>query len=107
MKNLFFLTLIFFIASCTKSELSVEVKGQVFQCCNIWQDFVTTENTHEEAVTDFLDNNNIAFSNFQTINNGVIAICVTCCLCPEGKEVRFKVSEENLATVLALGFEEN
>lgn len=107
MKNLFFLAFVLFLASCTKSELNVEVKGEVFQCCNIWEDFVTVENTHEEAVSNFLTDNNIAFSDFQTINNGLIAICVTCCQCPEGKEVRFKVNEEDLATVLAFGFVEN
>ena len=107
MKNLIFLVLVLFTAGCTKSDLNVEVKAQVFQCCNIWEDLVTTDNTPEEAASDFLNNNNIAFTDLETINKGIDVVCVTCCQCPAGMELRFKVSEAGLAAVLALGFEEN
>lgn len=106
MKNLFFLIIVLFTASCTKSDLNVEVKSQVFQCCNIWEDSVTADNTPEEAVSDFLNENNIAFTDFETIDNGLSSVCITCCQCPAGMEVRFKVNEEDLAVILALGFEQ-
>lgn len=106
MKNLLFLSLILLTASCTKSDLDVEVKGEIFLCCNIWEDFVNTDNSHTEAVSDFLDDNNIAFSDIETINNGFEAVCVSCCLCPAGMEIKFKIDEEDLETVLSLGFEQ-
>ena len=107
MKNLIFLSLLLFTASCSKSDLDVKVKGEIFQCCNLWEDFVTTDNTNQDAVSDFLSDNNIAFTDFQIIENGPTSVCATCCQCPDGKEVSFKVNEEDLAAVLALGFEEN
>lgn len=107
MKNLIFLIFIFLTAGCTKSDLDVEVKGQVFQCCNIWEDFVSTDNIPAEAVADFLNDNDIPFTDINTVDNGFAAVCITCCQCPEGMEVKFKVSEEDLEAVLALKFEEN
>ena len=106
MKNLIFLILILFTASCTKSDLNVEVKSEVFQCCNIWEDFVTSDNSPEEAVSDFLNEQNISFTDLETIDNGLISLCVTCCQCPAGMEVKFKVNEEDLQSLLDLGFEQ-
>lgn len=106
MKNLIFLTLILFTASCSKSDVNVDVKGEVFSCCNIWEDFKTADNTTSEAVADFLTNSNISFSDLEIIDVGLAAVCVSCCQCPEGMEVQFTVDEEDLQAVLDLGFEQ-
>ena len=95
------------MASCTKSDLSIAVKSQIFQCCNIWDSFATTDNNHEEAISDLLIENDISFTDFETIDIGMSAISVTCCQCPAGMEVKFKVNEEDLEAVLTLGFEED
>ncbi len=86
--------------------MDVEVKSQVFQCCNIWEDFVTADNTLTEAVSEFLSDNNIPFSEMETIDNGPSSVCASCCKCPAGMEVKFKVDEEDLQILLDLGFEQ-
>jgi len=105
MKNTFLLFLLVFMASCAKTDLTVTVKSPVFQCCNIWGETATAYDVFE-TLPDFLEGENIEYSDLIVNNNGEGALCGICCKCPTEKIVEFKVSEEDLQTLLDLGFEE-
>jgi len=112
MKNLFFLLLLLCVASCTKSEVNTsninkEVKSTVFQCCNIWEEFLDEDNNITEAVAELLDDKNISFADFKIIDIHTTApVCELCCLCPTSTEVTFKVKKKDLEEILNLGFEQ-
>jgi len=104
MRHLILFLLLTFAISCQKSNLIIGVKSEVNYCCNLWGTTTTASDT-PQTLPDFLEENNIEFSNMEIINNGPQVICAFCCNCPAGKTVEFMVSEDDLQAVIDLGFE--
>lgn len=109
MKNKLLLVPLLFVFACANKEpiFDQDIQGVVHQCNNIWKDFKTAENSHVLAVSNFLEANEIEFIDLEATNTGQFILCTFCYPCPSDIIIHFKVREEDLEAILALGFEEN
>ena len=111
MKNLKLLTVfifcLFLFSNCSKSDDNVNVKFDLFLCCNPWDDFPNDATTQEDLISDFLESEGVKNSNLAIVETGPHMMCISCCMCATGKTVFVEIKEMDLQKALDLGFIED
>ncbi|KJF43250.1 hypothetical protein [Draconibacterium sediminis] len=94
--------LLFAIAACN-DEKGIEMDIVETSCMNGWDEFYEGSGDFKQAVTAYLEHNNIAVYSVQKINYYSGPVCLACS-CPTGNLIAIRVAENDVDKAEQLGF---
>jgi len=106
---IFLISILLFCLACEKEMNTTEVISPLYLCCNfydIW-DCDEEEGDQMTRIRCFFEKEDIEVYNLSIEDAGTEIVCVMCCKCPSNENLVLDVANEDLQSMLDLGFEVN
>lgn len=81
------------------------VQSPVFDCCNEWDGFGTSEDTIEERVKMLFEDKEIPITKVWLTENDLRVVCFHCCRCPGAQVIHASIDKAFIEEASGLGFE--